>query len=91
MSQTRFRCPACGFQIFNRRVQKCESCGNSLPAELLFTSEEIKRLDAEHERTRKEREELSRKSRSHDISGPPGADGFGSLDPGGDGDGGGCD
>jgi hypothetical protein len=91
MNQTSFRCPTCGFQIFNRRVQKCESCGNSLPSELLLTAAEMKQLDTEYERARQEREESSRKSRRHDISGFSGADSSGAFDSGSHGDGGGCD
>ena len=91
LSQTKYRCPACGFQIFNRRVQKCESCGHSLPTELLFTPEELKQLDTAYARARKEREESSRKSGSHDNSGFDGSDSSGAFDSGCDGGGGGCD
>lgn len=89
MSANKYQCPACGFQIFNRRVSKCEGCGDVLPKALLFTSEEIAALDAQYERNRKEREEQGRKARSYDLGGSGGGDGFGSFDI--DGDGGGCD
>lgn len=86
MSQNKFRCPACGFQIFNRRIAKCEACGSQLPNELLFTPEEVAKLDAQYEQNRKHREEQMRRARSYDLGGSGGGDGFGSADFGGDGD-----
>jgi hypothetical protein len=52
MTDQQYRCPACGFSIFNRRLAVCESCGGALPPDLLFSSEEKAALDAEHERSR---------------------------------------
>lgn len=90
MSQGRFRCPACGFQIFNRRLSKCEACGNLLPSELLLTSEVAAKLDAEYERDRKKREKQRQKSRgSHESGVLSGGESCGSVDAGGFGDGGG--
>jgi len=83
----RFLCPACGFQIFNRRCAKCERCGALLPTELLLTAEQIAALDADHERSRKARA-------GSGSSGSAGADGtdFGcSGDASCGADGGGCD
>lgn len=60
---TEYRCPSCGFQIFNRRVSKCESCGVALPSELLLSREKTAALDAAHERSKKEREIRARASR----------------------------
>ena len=37
-------CPACGFQIFNRRYPHCESCGAALPESLLLSSAEREAL-----------------------------------------------
>jgi len=37
----RFRCPACGFPIHNRAYPKCERCAQPLPAELLYSRDEI--------------------------------------------------
>jgi DNA-directed RNA polymerase subunit RPC12/RpoP len=86
----KYRCPSCGFQIFNRRFPKCESCGATLPSELLFTPEEIAALDAEHEKSRREREARARKAKRGRAD--YGGEGFGgSWDSGGDGDGGGGD
>lgn len=90
MTIVKYRCPSCGFQIFNRRVQKCESCGGKLPQELLFSPQQIAALDAEHERSKKERE-----ARARGIGRGSGDSGSGSSDIswdfGGGGDGGGCD
>lgn len=47
-----FRCPACGFRIFSRRIMKCESCGAPLPVALLLTPEQTAVFDAEDERLR---------------------------------------
>jgi hypothetical protein len=60
MSMTKYRCPACGFRIFNRRFPKCESCGAALPADLLFTKEQIAALDAEYARSERERKARTR-------------------------------
>jgi len=85
MNKNKFRCPACDFPIFNRRVAKCERCGGQLPAELLFTPEQMAKLDAQYEQSRKAREEQARKAGSYDLGGGD----FGGFDSGGDG--GGCD
>jgi hypothetical protein len=37
---TKLSCPACGFQVFNRRYSKCEQCAAELPSSLLYTVEE---------------------------------------------------
>lgn len=87
MRAARYRCPACGFGIFNRRVSKCESCGAALPSELLLSREEIAALDAEHEKRRKERLARARSGRGDSGGGDSGF----SFDFGGDGDGGGGD
>lgn len=34
------RCPDCGFQVFNRRFPKCESCGALLPEPLVYSAVE---------------------------------------------------
>ena len=31
------RCPDCGFQVFNRRYPKCESCGAPLPETIVYS------------------------------------------------------
>lgn len=65
----RYRCPACRFPIFNRRVASCESCAAALPAELLFTAQQLRAIDAEHARNEQTRQDLAnaaKKRRSHD-------------------------
>jgi hypothetical protein len=58
----RFRCPSCGFTVFNRRVAKCESCSAALPVELRFTSAELACIEAEHEVNEKIRADLARET-----------------------------
>ena len=58
----RFRCPSCGFAVFNRRVPRCESCGAALPADMGLTPKDLALLDAEHERIAKQRIELAREA-----------------------------
>lgn len=74
---SKYRCPECGFQIFNRRVARCESCGSPLPEELLLTAEEKAALDAEHEQSAKRRAEEARKAKRRGDG-----DGEGLLDAG---------
>lgn len=81
MSATQYRCPACGFRIFNRRVARCESCSAPLPAELLLSRDERAALDAQHEKSKKEREARARAGRDDGgVSGDVGS----SWDFGGD-------
>jgi hypothetical protein len=90
MGVVRYRCPACGFQIFNRRLAKCESCGAALPSDLLLNDDQKATLDANHEKGRKARAGRKRADRSGDTGGG----GSGTWwDVGGDGggDGGGGD
>jgi ribosomal protein L37E len=67
-SDTRFRCPACGFAVFNRRVAKCESCSAVLPNELRYTSEELKSIEADHESNEKIRQQLMREAAEREAS-----------------------
>jgi hypothetical protein len=89
----KYRCPTCGFQIFNRRVRKCESCGGELPEDLLFSAKEVAAMDAEHERNRKERETQARKRKQSDSADASGYGAYGSWSGGdaSDDGGGGCD
>ena len=57
---SRFRCPACGFAVFNRRIAKCESCGGALPADLLYSPEELLMIEQEHAKNEKTRQELEK-------------------------------
>jgi len=47
---TEFRCPACGFRVFNRRCPDCEGCGKPLPAELLLSAEDVAQREQSDER-----------------------------------------
>jgi ribosomal protein L37E len=67
-SHSRFRCPACGFAVYNRRVAKCESCSAALPAELRFTPEELKAIEAEHESNEKVRQQIAREAAEREAS-----------------------
>ena len=59
---SRFRCPACGFTVFNRRVAACESCKAPLPANLMFTGKELARLEEESARVEKIRADMLREA-----------------------------
>lgn len=87
-----YRCPACGFQIYNRRVRTCESCKTELPQELLLSPGEVAALDAQFEKSKAEREARLKKERRGGDGGSYGGEAtWGSSDGGGDcgGDGGG--
>lgn len=89
---SRFRCPACSFPVFNRRVARCESCAAELPASLLFTTPQLAILDAEHARNEKARADLARGARPRRSTDGSDIDfNFGDADAGdaGGGDGGG--
>ena len=62
----RFRCPACQFAIFNRRVPRCERCGATLPEALLFGAEDLQRLDEEGRRNQKIRDDLAREAEAEE-------------------------
>ena len=80
----RYKCPSCGFSVFNRRVANCESCHAPLPAEFLYSKEQVEAIDAEIERNKKKAANFKR---SMGVSG--GGDGGGAyFDSGG---GSGCD
>jgi len=59
---SRFKCPTCGFAVFNRRVATCESCKTPLPAQLMFTSQELARLEQEAARIAKVRADMAREA-----------------------------
>ena len=61
-SKDRFRCPACDFAVFNRRVPRCERCATALPASLMFTNEEIAMLAEEAARNDKIRQDMAREA-----------------------------
>ena len=71
-------CPACGFQVFNRRYPKCERCGSGLPASLLYSDQERQALlEAEKEQLslelrRRQRDRSREAIRRRRISTTPG-------------------
>ncbi len=54
------RCPVCNFTVFNRRVPRCEKCGNDLPQHLLFGAKELALLAEEDARIQSARRALQR-------------------------------
>jgi len=42
-----YHCPTCQGVVYNRRNKLCGFCGAELPAELLFTAEEIAAMKKE--------------------------------------------
>jgi uncharacterized membrane protein len=84
----RYRCPACDFPIYNRRVKRCESCGAELPQALLYSERQIASIDAEFE---KNKTQVDRMKRNMGVPGASGGDGGGDWGGSCGGDGGGCD
>jgi len=71
-----FRCPACNFAVFNRRVARCEKCGRELPQDRRFSprdlallAEEQARVDEARQDLQREREEEERKREQRRGSG----------------------
>jgi hypothetical protein len=58
----RFKCPACGRSIFNRRNPSCEFCSASIPAELLYSVEQLALINADHERNEQIRSRLAKQA-----------------------------
>lgn len=84
-----YRCPACAFRVFNRRLKRCEKCGAALPAELQYSAQELARLEADR---RENEASLERTREKRDVAYGDSTGGF-SGDFGGDfggGDGGDC-
>tara|TARA_R110000787_G_scaffold177046_9_gene289115 strand:+ start:304 stop:540 length:237 start_codon:yes stop_codon:yes gene_type:complete len=77
----KFLCPSCEKPIYNRRVDKCEFCGETLPSELLYSENEVDNLD------KQQSESLRKKTNTSSNTSSGGADFF-STDFG---DSGGCD
>lgn len=60
----RMDCPHCNRLLYSRRKKICDFCGGEIPAEMLFTAEEIaaqneesRQMDLQRERERKTAEE----------------------------------
>ncbi|MEO8523794.1 MAG: hypothetical protein ABI460_03645 [Caldimonas sp.] len=67
------RCPDCGFQVFNRRFPKCESCGALLPEPIVYSAVERHALlvadeERDLERARQEKSGASGAAPSFDDS-----------------------
>jgi uncharacterized membrane protein len=70
----KYKCPHCNFPIFNRRVKNCESCHALLPAEFLYSKEQIEAIDAEFE---KNKAQVARLRRNIGVTGSSGDSGSG--------------
>jgi ribosomal protein L37AE/L43A len=55
-----FRCPACGFTVFNRRVKRCEKCGEALPPGFGYNERDLTLIAAEEARVARVRDALQR-------------------------------
>jgi hypothetical protein len=53
-----FRCPYCNTPIYSRKNKICGVCGKLLPAELLFSSEQIAALKKQSDLEEKEAREF---------------------------------
>ena len=58
----RFRCPACGFRVFNRRLSLCERCAQPLPADMAYGPSELALIEAEQQRVEQARASLARQA-----------------------------
>lgn len=63
----RFRCPACRFPVYTRRVRCCEKCGQDLPAEFQFSAKELQLLAEEEARLEKVRKEMARERQEWEL------------------------
>ena len=56
-----YRCPQCNRFLYDRRRKNCGWCGAQLPEELLFTKEELEKLNQEMTQLQDERRQLKAK------------------------------
>jgi hypothetical protein len=70
-----YRCPKCQRLLYDRRRKKCMWCNHELPAELLFTPEEMEKLEKEaaeieaarhHLKLKQDEEEAKKKKKGGD-------------------------
>ena len=66
-TQTRFRCPACGFAIFNRRLPQCEACKAELPQSLLFNDADLNRLQQDADHNAKIRKDMAQEAEAQEL------------------------
>lgn len=59
-SPARWRCPACDFPVYNRRLRRCERCGLDLPESVGYSPAELAMIAAEEARIERIRLELER-------------------------------
>lgn len=64
---TRFRCPACGFTVFNRRLAHCEACQAPLPESLRFDAATLARLERDAAEIDRQRAELAREAEAQEA------------------------
>ena len=63
----RFRCPACGFTVFNRRLTHCEACQAPLPEGLRFDAPALARLARDAAEIDRQRAELARDAEAQEA------------------------
>jgi len=59
---SRFKCPACGFTVFNRRVASCEACKAPLPTTLRLNEKELALLAEEALRNERIRHDMAKEA-----------------------------
>ncbi|WP_374429116.1 hypothetical protein [Ideonella dechloratans] len=64
---SRFRCPACGFTVFNRRLTHCEACRAPLPESLRFDAPALARLERDAAEIDRQRAELARDAEAQEA------------------------
>ena len=62
VTSMKFVCPSCERPIYNRRIKECEFCSASIPAELLFSDEEVDDLNNQQSVSLKKRINVSNNS-----------------------------
>jgi hypothetical protein len=68
-----FRCPTCDQLLYNRRRERCESCGAAIPEQLLLNAAQRQRLaDVRRQEEKEHREFMERQF--------PGSGGLGGFD-----------
>ena len=83
MSNLKFECPSCNRPIANRRSNICMYCESELPKELLFTTEQSKKLEETKQKDKERHEDFMKKP--FDMPGGNGGGGdFGGDFGGGD-------
>ncbi len=58
----KFVCPSCEKPIYNRRIEKCEFCGEALPKGLLYSQNDVDNLDKQQAESMKKQKNTSSNS-----------------------------